>query len=502
MSEQHKQEGNKYFKERNFREAIKHYILAIEQQEESNHHILYNNLALSHLLLGEYEQAAQYARKSITYDDTFVKAYYTLSRALKQLDHFVESLESSQKAIELLLKNDVNSNTKELVTLQSSILQQYRNSIAEYGIMNATRIVLVQKRDFEHSNKLYPYNGLLRHNFMGYSTRMKKLFLVGGREDKDRWDITHRAQLYSYDAEHSNWESISRSTISIAERQDTEAYTLDIDSDKIFIYSGYDLRVCDLKSGQFTVVSISGKMPYPRASSALTYNNGRLYLFGGAGSQLNDKERLARNNYFNYDKKTHNDRTVYEFDIKSRTWTAYESENPIADARFQHTIFVRNNSLIVLGGFLAAAGKQPFLLEFDLNSQTWRELNTTGDVPYKLIHFSTVLIRDKIYLYGGLDPNEIIVSDKLFELDLNTLSWRIVPVENPIEFLEAHKPRFQHGMAYNEDRNSVLLFGGSSAIGAMGRNRKPNDTMEEIFLSKAAIFSSVDNTFSDIEIKS
>ena len=99
-----KDAGNKAFKAKDYKEAVRQYTLAINQKEN---HIYYSNRAGAYLELKRYQECIDDCLKSIALDPTFAKSYYRHARALIALGRNVEALEVLDKGLEKDPGNDV-----------------------------------------------------------------------------------------------------------------------------------------------------------------------------------------------------------------------------------------------------------------------------------------------------------------------------------------------------------------------------------------------------------
>ena len=113
-----KDEGNEYFKVKNFHESIICYSKGLNNAEvvdviadEYNNliSILYSNRSASYLALNEFQKAKVDAEMSIFHDINNIKAYYRLGKALQEQKEYTKALKSINDGImkekELKLKN-------------------------------------------------------------------------------------------------------------------------------------------------------------------------------------------------------------------------------------------------------------------------------------------------------------------------------------------------------------------------------------------------------------
>ena len=93
-----KAEGNKYFSQGNYLEAIKWYTKAIE---ESPGHIYYSNRSACYTAINEYQKAVEDSDQCIKLDPKWAKGYYRRGNALALLHRHNEALEALTKGNQL-----------------------------------------------------------------------------------------------------------------------------------------------------------------------------------------------------------------------------------------------------------------------------------------------------------------------------------------------------------------------------------------------------------------
>lgn len=76
--------------------------------------------------------------------------------------------------------------------------------------------------------------------------------------------------------------------------------------------------------------------PSPRANTAATIHEGKIYIFGGHGG-------------VNYARVAFND--LYAFDLETATWERMESANNPPEPRGGHTMFAIDRKLYIYGGW-------------------------------------------------------------------------------------------------------------------------------------------------------
>jgi stress-induced-phosphoprotein 1 len=110
---EHKQQGNKYYSQGDYINAIECYTKAIEANNKD--HTFFSNRAAAHFALGNYEISIDDARQCIAIAPNWVKGYYRAALSMKELLLFEEASEILQKGLK------VESGNRDLKTLQVEV---------------------------------------------------------------------------------------------------------------------------------------------------------------------------------------------------------------------------------------------------------------------------------------------------------------------------------------------------------------------------------------------
>ena len=110
-SNKFKEEGNKLFMKRNYKEAIEMYTKAIEK---SNMSIYHTNRALCYYKMQQWPMAIEDCRRAIELDPHSVKAHFYMGQAACELNQFDEALVHLKRAHELT--KELNENYGDEIT--------------------------------------------------------------------------------------------------------------------------------------------------------------------------------------------------------------------------------------------------------------------------------------------------------------------------------------------------------------------------------------------------
>uniref|UniRef100_A0A0N5AS36 Stress-induced-phosphoprotein 1 n=1 Tax=Syphacia muris TaxID=451379 RepID=A0A0N5AS36_9BILA len=94
-----KNEGNKYFKEGNFPEAMKHYTEAVKRDPDNA--ILYSNRAACYTKLMEFGRALEDCEMCIKKDPKFIKGYIRKGAALMAMKEYAKARSAFESALEI-----------------------------------------------------------------------------------------------------------------------------------------------------------------------------------------------------------------------------------------------------------------------------------------------------------------------------------------------------------------------------------------------------------------
>ena len=242
-----------------------------------------------------------------------------------------------------------------------------------------------------------------------------------------------------------------------------------------------------------------GEMPINRSEHSMAYvGNGRLIMFGGY------------NNNDEYLKDT------WEYDLATHTWTEYNTEAIMPQARNKHAMaYVGNGRLIMFGGYDSnkkslsdtwecSAGsltdkmtyeKDVPIMYVDKTSITYNDilLGDTSQESFSISNYgtasfdwsvSTAYAGDgKIVMFGGYGKNALDGVSSLadtWKYDYDTRKWTMVVCKTSPE------SRYYHSMAYAGE-GKIVMFGGKCISGD-----------ESNLLSDTWIYDVSNNTWTEV----
>lgn len=134
---------------------------------------------------------------------------------------------------------------------------------------------------------------------------------------------------------------------------------------------------------------------------------------------------------------THIRRVVRINTVKGRyrgRWQEMRSAPPLPSRRCYHSASIFENKLIIYGGQDFHEGVFNDLWVFSINSDSpsqerWRQVACTENNPGYLCRHHSIVYNSSLYIFGGNDGNA--ENNKVYVLDLNQYTWRVVQGDVP-----------------------------------------------------------------------
>jgi hypothetical protein len=196
-------------------------------------------------------------------------------------------------------------------------------------------------------------------------------------------------------------------------------------------------------------------------------------------------------------------RKTWAFDFASSSWSLL-SEDGGPSVRAIHAGVITGDRFVVYGGTGSKDGAAygPVYDEtwvFDLATDTWTELDTTGGPGGRIFHAMATDGADRVWLFGGGDENAFFgpfYSD-MWELDLSTNTWTELAGNTGRGVPEG---RIGADLLYDEAENRLLVWGGHD-ITDLGNNNQlyafSLDDFEWTLLRQGDVIDAGSNGFCD-----
>mmetsp|Transcript_7710 Transcript_7710/g.11608 ORF Transcript_7710/g.11608 Transcript_7710/m.11608 type:complete len:321 (+) Transcript_7710:101-1063(+) len=143
-AEAKKSEGNTYFKNGDYKNAIKKYTEAIEI--DPNNHAYWSNRSASYASLEKWENSRDDAKQCVTVNKSFVKGYFRMATAQKNLGEYEAAKETLTRGLAVDPRNaDLKKNVKEIDELirndkVKSLIIQAQNALDTQDYSNCIKI--------------------------------------------------------------------------------------------------------------------------------------------------------------------------------------------------------------------------------------------------------------------------------------------------------------------------------------------------------------------------
>lgn len=149
-----KSEGNEFFKNKDYPNAIAKYTEAIDLDPKG--HVYYSNRSAAYIGWGKYEEAAKDAEKCIELNPSFIKGYHRHGLALKGLKKYEEALKTLRAGNKIDFNNkDLNKLISEIEPLQEQVEQARRSGLSTGELLKEQGNDLFKKAQFERAIETY-----------------------------------------------------------------------------------------------------------------------------------------------------------------------------------------------------------------------------------------------------------------------------------------------------------------------------------------------------------
>ncbi|MBM3784081.1 MAG: hypothetical protein FJW30_06950 [Acidobacteria bacterium] len=227
---------------------------------------------------------------------------------------------------------------------------------------------------------------------------------------------------------------------------------------QLFLFGGQDnsnnrndLWVYSVSRNEWRELTPPAPLPAPRFGHTLNYDpvRRRLILFGGEGA-----------GFFS---------DIWAYDIAANQWRQLADHSAGPSRRYGHSgIYDAVRNRVVISHGFTDRGRFDDTWAFDLATNRWSDLSPTGTRPVRrcLHHAEYDRAGEQMLLFGGCASGfgPCPLGD-LWSLDLRTNRW------TELRSTPSPSGRQHYGIAFDERRRKLILFGGSGA-------RLFNDTWE------------------------
>ncbi|KAL3068030.1 hypothetical protein niasHT_038020 [Heterodera trifolii] len=225
-------------------------------------------------------------------------------------------------------------------------------------------------------------------------------YLWGGRNDKFGCNQT----LHRYDPVSNRWSVVPTVGQCPPSR---DGHSAVVNGDFMFIFGGFEEREHRFSQETYAFhfptkvwkkLKTEGESPQYRDFHAACVLGGKMYVFGGRSDEMG---QLHTSHDVYCDK-------LHCLDLKTLRWHRPEVKEPTTApcGRRSLTMWTYREAIYIFGGYQSIRNAHfNDLWRFDPTTNRWAELLPSGQMPSPRRRQCTVLVGDRVFLFGGTMPN-------------------------------------------------------------------------------------------------
>ncbi|KAI9911314.1 hypothetical protein PsorP6_009036 [Peronosclerospora sorghi] len=265
------------------------------------------------------------------------------------------------------------------------------------------------------------------------------------------------SNLYEFNFATNEWSTVVDRGVAPSQRK---FYSAVVHNNSFYIFGGHDgdRRLNDFFSYNFAtqtwtnVFVNAGQQPTPRYGHAAVVYEKAMYIFGGSDSHYDRESMTSRssNGYGRLDAGHHiND--MHAFNLETNSWSSIRTTGEVPFPREGASIIVYKQTCLLFGGYDHDLGYFEDVHVFNFETRVWSSLDTKGTPPKGCKQPLVALHNNSLIVFGGkVDPN-------LYELDLETYTWSTIAYDG-----EAPRSNTPTGCVY--DGKLIVLSGRDDAM--------------------------------------
>ncbi|CAH0480999.1 unnamed protein product [Peronospora belbahrii] len=232
--------------------------------------------------------------------------------------------------------------------------------------------------------------------------------------------------FFEFNFAQNKWSTIVGNGVAPSQRK---SHSTVVHKDSLLVFGGYDgeKRLNDLFSFNFltqtwtNVFVNAGQQPTPRFGHAAVVYDNAMYIFGGSDSHYDRESVSSRNSseYGRMDTGRHiND--MHSFNLETNSWSLIRTTGEVPYPREKSSLFVYKQNCLLFGGYDHDLGYLDDVHVYNFETSVWSCLETKGTAPKGLGNPLVVLHHNSLIVCGGKSEPE------LYELDLETSTWTVI----------------------------------------------------------------------------
>lgn len=241
-----------------------------------------------------------------------------------------------------------------------------------------------------------------------------------------------------------------------ADRRIGHTVTYDPDKRVLYVYGGSknkrwfsDVNILDLQTNTWSAVKAVGSAP-TRAYHSCSFFNGELLVFGGVYPNPDPQPDSCSNE-------------LYIFNADAKNWYKPLITGTPPNPKSGHSASLLGGRLVLFGGWDFPQCFNDVSI-IDLAMMEFSSPTMTGSLPSpRSWHASAVLPRQRIFIHGGYDGNQILTDSFVF--DLGTLTWITVHTSDKLTARAGHVALSLPVESEQKDKDEIAVFGGGDNAG-------------------------------------
>ncbi|KAF4140933.1 BTB And C-terminal Kelch domain-containing protein [Phytophthora infestans] len=232
--------------------------------------------------------------------------------------------------------------------------------------------------------------------------------------------------FYEFNFARKEWSTVLGNGVTPSQRKSHSAV---VHRDSFYVFGGYDgdRRLNDFFSYNFltqtwtNVFVNAGQQPTPRYGHASVVYDNAMYIFGGSDSHYDRESMSSRSSseYGRLDSGRHvND--MHSFNLETNSWSLIRTTGEVPYPREGASMIVYNQSCVLFGGYDHDLGYLNDVHVFNFETRVWSSLETKGTAPTGCHHPLVTLHNNSLIVFGGQ------TGSNLYELDLETNTWETI----------------------------------------------------------------------------
>lgn len=290
------------------------------------------------------------------------------------------------------------------------------------------------KKIYEEKPESQSERNPFRHRLFSYKN---EIYSLGGEFSK--------LFLSKFNPKESEWKIIDLEDFG-DEIDSLQDHSCVVYENKLFIIGGimndfsfFNEKIIEINLDTFSNKSYKSKISKRYLHTSVLYND-VIYAFGGFDEMqsLNDLYKIQ----------------IMQDKIKIEE-IDYQGE---IISRFNHTSVIYGDCMYVYAGFTVSnySGNLNDLHEYNLKTNTWREIELKGEIPKGRWGHQSVVFNNQMIMYGGSDDPNSISLDDLYIFNMINFQWEKYQGKTP-------PPRWGHQSIIL--KGSLFIYGGIRKFG-------------------------------------